>query len=74
MKIIKILLILLFFTLFNLGVSAETKTDCTHINTDTLTGTYDLYLCKKGKPPRKKFNLGNKLKNLNPFKKKNWTL
>tara|TARA_Y100000590_G_C15546388_1_gene949157 strand:+ start:233 stop:448 length:216 start_codon:yes stop_codon:yes gene_type:complete len=71
MKIIKISLVILFLSIFSLGVSAETKPDCSHIKTDTLSGQYDLYLCKQGKPPREKFKLGTKLKELNPFKKKN---
>ena len=71
MKIIKILLALLLFSFFSLNVSAETKPDCSHIKTDTLSDQYDKYLCKQGKPPRKKFNLGAKLKELNLLKKKN---
>ena len=71
MKIIKISLLLLLFNIFSLGVSAETKPDCSHIKTDNLSNQYDKYLCKQGKPPRKKFKIGAKLKELNPFKKKN---
>ena len=71
MKIIEILLVLLLFSFFSLNVSAEIKPDCSHIKTDTLSDQYDKYLCKQGKPPRKKFKLGTKLKELNPFKKKN---
>ena len=69
MKIIKILLVLLLFSFLSLNVSAETKTDCSHIKTDTLSDQYDKYLCKQGKSPRKKFMLGTKLIELNPFKK-----
>ena len=71
MKIIEILLALLLFSFFSLNVSAEIKPDCSHIKTDTLSDQYDKYLCKQGKPPRKKFMLGTKLKELNLFKKKN---
>ena len=71
MKIIEILLVLLLFSFFSLNVSAETRPDCSYIKTDTLSDQYDKYLCKQGKPPRKKFKVGTKLKELNPFKKKN---
>ena len=71
MKIIKILLLFLLFSFFNLNASADTKPDCSHIKNDTLSNQYDKYLCKKGKQPRKKFKLGKKLKELNPFKKEN---
>ena len=74
MKIIKISLLLLLFNIFSLSVSAETKPDCSHIKNDTLSDQYDKYLCKQGKPPRKKFKLGTKIKELTPFKKTNWTL
>jgi len=67
MKIIKISLLLLLFNIFSFNVTAETKPDCSHIKSDTLSDQYDKYLCKQGKPPRKKFKLGTKLKELNPF-------
>ena len=41
MKIIKILLLLLLFSFFSLNLSAETKPDCSHIKTDTLSDQYD---------------------------------
>ena len=69
MKIIKILIILSLFMFFNSNASAASNTDCSHIKADNISDQYDKYLCKKGKPPRKK--LGTKLKELNPFKKKN---
>ena len=71
MKIIKILIVLLLFSFFSLNVSAEIKPDCSHIKTDTLSDQYDKYLCEQGKAPRKKFKLGKKISELNPFKKKN---
>ena len=71
MKIFKILLVLLLFNFFSLNVLAETKPDCSHVKTNTMSGEYDKYLCKQGKPPRKKFKLGTKLKELNLLKKKN---
>ena len=71
MKIIEILLVLLLFSFLSLNVAAETKLDCSNIKSDTLSDQYDKYLCKQGKPPRKKFMLGTKLKELNLFKKKN---
>jgi hypothetical protein len=69
MKLIKIFIIIILISPLNTIVIAETKTDCSYIKTDTLSGIYDKHLCKKGEPPRKK--LGTKLKELNPFKKKN---
>ena len=71
MKIIIISLVVLLFSFCSLNVSAETKPDCSHIKNDTLSDQYDKYLFKQGKPPIKKFNVGSKLKELNPFKKKN---
>ena len=71
MKIFKILLVLSLFNFFSLNVLAETKPDCSHVKTNTMSGAYDKYLCKQGKPPRKKFKLGTKLKELNLLKKKN---
>tara|TARA_B100001750_G_C15285978_1_gene484882 strand:+ start:71 stop:286 length:216 start_codon:yes stop_codon:yes gene_type:complete len=71
MKIAKLTLIIILSNILYSGASAETKPDCSHIKSDTLSGQYDKYLCKQGKPPRKKFELGTKLKDLNPFKKKN---
>ena len=54
----------MFMTSYSL---AETKRDCSQYSNKTLFGNYDIWRCKKGKPPREKFNL----KKLNIFKKKN---
>ena len=74
MKIIIISLLLILFNIYSFSVLAETRPDCSHIKNGTLSDQYDKYLCKQGKPPRKKFDLGTKLKKLNLFKKTNWTL
>ena len=71
MKFLNILIIFAFFSFFNTASIAETKRDCSQYSTKTLVGTWDKKRCEKGKPPRKKLELGKKLKKLNPFKKKN---
>lgn len=71
MKTIKILVILLVFTLFNNFSMAETKINCSEISTKSLTGILEKKRCEKGLPPKEKMSLSKKLKKLNPFKKKN---
>ena len=71
MKIIITVFITTLLMLPNVTSFAETKEDCSKYSTKTLVGQYDKYRCEKGKPPRKKLELGKKLKKLNPFKKKN---
>ena len=70
MKLLKLIPVLFVLTLFNTNSFAETKTDCSQYSTKTLVGQWDKMRCKKGKPPREKSKLGEKLKKLNPFKKK----
>jgi len=70
MKTIKILIILLVFTLFSNFSMAETKINCSEISTKSLTGIFEKKRCEKGLPPKEKINLSQKLKKLNPFKKK----
>ena len=70
MRLFKLILILFILALFNTNSFAETKTDCSQYSTKTLVGQWDKMRCKKGKPPRKELKLGEKLKKLNPFKKK----
>ena len=71
MRIIKILLISSCLFLFNSYSFAETKRDCSEYTSKTLIGVYDKWLCKQGKEPRKKLNIVDKLKKLNPLEK-NW--
>ena len=66
MKILKTLIIFLILNFTNSSSFAETKRDCSIYNTDTLMGVLDKRRCEKGKPPRKKWNIGQKLKKLNP--------
>ena len=68
MKIIKILVIISIFSVFSTSSFSETR-DCSMYDSETIMGSYDKWRCKKGKEPRKKFNLGQKLKNLNPLSK-----
>ena len=66
----KILNIIVIFTILQFASSntfAATKEDCSKYNTKTIMGTYDKARCEKGKPPRKKWNIGKKLKKLNPL-------
>jgi len=65
-KIYIIVLCLFIGSISNISF-AETKDDCSKYSEKTLVGQYDKWRCKKGKAPRKKFNL----KKLNIFKKAN---
>ena len=67
MKKIYIIVFCLFFASISNISFAETKDDCSKYSSKTLIGNYDKWRCKKGKPPREKFNL----KKLNIFKKTN---
>ena len=69
MKIFYILIILLFLNFSSSIAVAETKQDCSIYNNDSLMGMLDKRRCEQGKPPRKKFNIAEKLKKLNPLDK-----
>jgi hypothetical protein len=69
MRIVKILFISTLLSLFTSNSFSEVKKDCSMYNKDTLVGTYDKWRCEQGKEPRKKLNLGEKLKKLNPLSK-----
>ena len=69
MKLFKIFFISVLLTLMNSNVYPETKRDCSMFNNNSLMGSYDKWRCEKGKEPRKKLNLGEKLKKLNPLSK-----
>ena len=71
MKFLTVLTIFAFFSLFNSISIAETKRDCSQYSTKTIVGTWDKKRCEKGKAPIKKLELVKKIKELNPFKKKN---
>ena len=69
MRIIKMLFITTLLSLFTSNSFSETKRDCSMFNNNSLLGTYDKWRCEQGKEPRKKLNLGEKLKKLNPLSK-----
>ena len=69
MKILNILIVLLFLNFASSNSLAETKRDCSIYNSDTMMGLLDKRRCEKGKPPRKKWNITEKLKKLNPLEK-----
>ena len=66
MKILNIIVVLIILQLTSSNTFAATKQDCSIYNTETLMGMYDKKRCEKGKPPRKKWSIGKKLKKLNP--------
>ena len=68
MKIFKILFVTTLLSLFTTSSFSETK-DCSMFESKSLLGMYDKWRCEKGKEPRKKLNLGQKLKKLNPLSK-----
>ena len=49
---------------------AETKRDCSMYSNKTHVGMVELWRCKAGLPQKEKTTFGQKLKKLNPFKKK----
>ena len=69
MKIFNVLIVLLFLNFASSNSLAETKRDCSIYNSDTMMGLLDKRRCEKGKPPRKKWNITEKLKKLNPLEK-----
>ena len=69
MKILNVLIVFLILNFANSNSFAATKQDCSIYNTDTIMGVLDKRRCEKGKPPRKKWGIGKKLKKLNPLGK-----
>ena len=67
MKILNIIVVLIILQLASSNTFAATKQDCSIYNVDTIMGVLDKRRCEKGKPPRKKWNIGKKLKKLNPL-------
>ena len=66
MKLLKIIPVLFIITLYNTNSFAESKRDCSAIETDTAVKMYEKLRCKMGKEEGE--GLGKKFKNL--FKKK----
>ena len=69
MKIFNVLIVLLFLNFASSNSFAATKQDCSIYNMDTIMGVLDKRRCEKGKTPRKKWNISEKLKKLNPLDK-----
>ena len=69
MKTLNIIVVLIMLQFTSSNTFAATTEDCSKYDTKTLMGTYDKARCEKGKSPRKKWNLGKKLKKLNPLNK-----
>ena len=69
MKILNVLIVFLIFNFASFNSFAAAKQDCSIYNTDTIMGVLDKRRCEKGKPPRKKWNISEKLKKLNPLDK-----
>ena len=69
MKILNVIIVFLILNFATSNSFAATKQDCSIYNTDTIMGALDKRRCEKGKPPRKKWNIGKKLKKLNPLDK-----
>ena len=69
MKIFNVIIVFLILNFVSSNSFAATKQDCSIYNTDTIMGVLDKRRCEKGKPPRKKCNIGEKLKKLNPLDK-----
>ena len=69
MKILNIIVVLIILQFASSNTIATTKQDCSIYNTQTLIGMYDKKRCEKGKPPRKKWGIGKKLKKINSLDK-----
>ena len=69
MKILNTIVIFIILQLASSNTFAATKQDCSIFNTKTLMGMYDKNRCEKGKPPRKKWGIGKKLKKINSLDK-----
>ena len=67
MKIFNVIIVFLILNFASSNSFAAEKRDCSIYNTDTIMGGLDKRRCEKGKPPRKKWNIGKKLKKLNPL-------
>jgi hypothetical protein len=70
MKIFTTTILFTFIIFYNSNAIAETKRDCSMYSSKTHVGMLEKRRCKKGLPQKEKTTLGQKLKKLNPFKKK----
>ena len=72
MKLVKLILALIFLSIYSTSSFAESNKDCSIIKSDTAVKIYEKWRCKKGLPEGE--SLGKKIKNI--FKKKNkpWIL
>ena len=70
-KIIYISILVITFGFNQTTSYAETKLDCSQYTNKTFTGTLAKRRCLKGLPPKEKVSISDKIKKLNPFKKKN---
>ncbi len=70
MKIFTTTILFTFIIFYNSNAIAETKRDCSMYSNKTHVGMVELWRCKAGLPQKEKTTFGQKLKKLNPFKKK----
>jgi hypothetical protein len=70
MKIFTTTILFTFIIFYNSNAIAETKRDCSMYSSKTHVGMLEKRRCKKGLPQKEKTTFGQKLKKLNPFKKK----
>ena len=70
MKIFTTTILFTFIIFYNSNAVAETKRDCSMYSYKTHVGILEKRRCIKGLPQKEKTTLGQKLKKLNPFKKK----
>ena len=61
MRIFNILIVFLILNFASPNSFSATNQDCSIYNTNTIMGVLDKRRCEKGKPPRKKWNVGKKL-------------
>ena len=70
MKLFSTTILFTFIIFYNSNAIAETKRDCSMYSSKTHVGMLEKRRCKKGLPQKEKTTFGQKLKKLNPFKKK----
>jgi len=71
MKIFTTIILSTIIIFYNSNAIAETKQDCSMYSNKTFMGMLEKRRCEKGLPQKEKTTLGEKIKKLNPFKKKN---
>ena len=70
MKIFTITILSTFIIFYNSNAIAETKQDCSMYSNKNHVGMLQKRRCEKGLSQKEKTTFGEKLKKLNPFKKK----